>query len=159
MTTQAATLADFLLARIAEDEAAAHYAMTRDAVNDGDWAGWWLGHQQHYSRHDPARVLAECAAKRRLIDWSAPVSGSERVPTDRPGVFDHRDVRYINEDGEDVQRVWVEHDGAVGVVAHDGKSLYLVRQPREACQRLARQLVLEEVGAQRVAQLAHARGG
>jgi 8-oxo-dGTP pyrophosphatase MutT (NUDIX family) len=38
-------------------------------------------------------------------------------------------IRY--EDGEDAEREIVEHPGAVGVVAHDGETLYLVRQPRE----------------------------
>jgi ADP-ribose pyrophosphatase len=39
---------------------------------------------------------------------------------------------FRHEDGSEAQRDWVEHDGAVGVVAHDGENLYLVRQPREA---------------------------
>ena len=36
------------------------------------------------------------------------------------------------EDGEEADREVVEHPGAVGIVAHDGERLYLVRQPREA---------------------------
>ena len=36
------------------------------------------------------------------------------------------------DDGEEAEREIVEHPGAVGVVAHDGERLYLVRQPREA---------------------------
>jgi ADP-ribose diphosphatase len=39
---------------------------------------------------------------------------------------------FRHEDGHEVQREWVQHDGAVGVVVHDGENLYLVRQPREA---------------------------
>jgi 8-oxo-dGTP pyrophosphatase MutT (NUDIX family) len=39
--------------------------------------------------------------------------------------------RFRYEDGEEAEREIVEHPGAVGVVAHDGESLYLVRQPRE----------------------------
>jgi 8-oxo-dGTP pyrophosphatase MutT (NUDIX family) len=39
---------------------------------------------------------------------------------------------FRHEDGSEVQREFVLHDGAVGVVAHDGENLYLVRQPREA---------------------------
>ena len=39
--------------------------------------------------------------------------------------------RFRYEDGEDAEREIVEHPGAVGVVAHDGETLYLVRQPRE----------------------------
>jgi len=104
------TLTDFLLARIAEDEAVAR------AASPGEWAtqvmqhvnhdpeGEWLtvevvreddddeeladfggmevisygtrvepgGHSQenaeHIARHDPARVLAECEAKRRIVE-------------------------------------------------------------------------------------------
>ena len=39
---------------------------------------------------------------------------------------------YRHEDGEEVTREIVTHPGAVGVVAHDGERIYLVRQPREA---------------------------
>ena len=37
-----------------------------------------------------------------------------------------------DDDGEEVEREVVIHPGAVGMVAHDGEHLYLVRQPREA---------------------------
>ena len=40
--------------------------------------------------------------------------------------------RFSYDDGEEAEREIVEHPGAVGVVAHDGETLYLVRQPREA---------------------------
>jgi ADP-ribose diphosphatase len=40
--------------------------------------------------------------------------------------------RFRYDDGEEAEREIVEHPGAVGVVAHDGERLYLVRQPREA---------------------------
>jgi 8-oxo-dGTP pyrophosphatase MutT (NUDIX family) len=36
------------------------------------------------------------------------------------------------DDGEEAEREIVEHPGAVGIVAHDGERLFLVRQPREA---------------------------
>jgi 8-oxo-dGTP pyrophosphatase MutT (NUDIX family) len=39
--------------------------------------------------------------------------------------------RFRYDDGEEAEREIVEHPGAVGVVAHDGQTLYLVRQPRE----------------------------
>jgi hypothetical protein len=69
------TITDFLLARIAEDEAeaqawlkpsvatvtpwsiAAHYLA--GSINDRPMPSW---------SHDPARVLAECAAKRHIVD-------------------------------------------------------------------------------------------
>ena len=40
--------------------------------------------------------------------------------------------RFRHEDGEEVTREIVVHPGAVGVVAHDGERIWLVRQPREA---------------------------
>jgi 8-oxo-dGTP pyrophosphatase MutT (NUDIX family) len=39
---------------------------------------------------------------------------------------------FRHEDGEEVTRDWAEMPGAVGIVAHDGERLWLVRQPREA---------------------------
>ncbi|HLM50613.1 MAG TPA: NUDIX hydrolase [Solirubrobacteraceae bacterium] len=40
--------------------------------------------------------------------------------------------RFRHEDGEEVEREIVRHEGAVGIVAHDGEHVWLVRQPREA---------------------------
>jgi 8-oxo-dGTP pyrophosphatase MutT (NUDIX family) len=40
--------------------------------------------------------------------------------------------RFRYDDGEEAEREIVEHPGSVGVVVHDGETLYLVRQPREA---------------------------
>jgi hypothetical protein len=115
MSVQTLTLAEFLLARIAEDEAAARAAIDPDrpgthwrwvmdatdtpvadghlqgAQDDGESVslrtveeyptrnGWSLPHfvvqsgevhgagGEHIARWDPARVLAECEAKRRII--------------------------------------------------------------------------------------------
>ena len=39
--------------------------------------------------------------------------------------------RYRFPDGEEVEREVIRHQGAVGIVAHDGSDLFLVRQPRE----------------------------
>ncbi len=39
---------------------------------------------------------------------------------------------FRHEDGEEVEREIVRHQGAVAVIAHDGERLFLVRQPREA---------------------------
>lgn len=39
---------------------------------------------------------------------------------------------YRFDDGEVVEREIVRHPGAVGIVAHDGEHVYLVRQPRPA---------------------------
>jgi ADP-ribose pyrophosphatase len=47
-------------------------------------------------------------------------------------VVDVREGRFRHEDGEEVTRQWVAHPGSVGIVAHDGEHVWLVRQPREA---------------------------
>ncbi len=56
--------------------------------------------------------------------------GSKLVWEGRIGKVRIDTVRY--DDGEEAEREVVEHPGAVGVVAHDGETLYMVRQPREA---------------------------
>ena len=84
-------LIEFLRARLDEDEQVAR------AVDDRSepWTGQWkvdagalrtyndwvlafphdrqplrLGLVEHWARHDPARVLAEVAAKRRILGWA-----------------------------------------------------------------------------------------
>ena len=47
-------------------------------------------------------------------------------------IFSVREETFRHEDGEESTREIVRHTGAVGVVCHDGASLWLVRQPREA---------------------------
>jgi 8-oxo-dGTP pyrophosphatase MutT (NUDIX family) len=47
-------------------------------------------------------------------------------------IVDVCEGRFRHDDGEEVTREWVAHPGAVGVVAHDGEHVWLVRQPREA---------------------------
>jgi len=77
------TLTDFLLARIADDEAAARGLGHAHWIDDGTW---WLegvehsvigpdevafthpAYVPHIVRHDPTRVLAECEAKRRIVE-------------------------------------------------------------------------------------------
>ena len=59
----------------------------------------------------------------------------ERIGTEQlyeGKIFSVRRDRFRYEDGEEAEREIVSHPGAVGVVAHDGERLYLVRQPREA---------------------------
>ena len=66
-------LDEFLLARIAEDKRIATdaaLAIGKEAWAAADVPGSGPPHDQvgeHLSRHDPARVLAECTAKRRLV--------------------------------------------------------------------------------------------
>jgi 8-oxo-dGTP pyrophosphatase MutT (NUDIX family) len=47
-------------------------------------------------------------------------------------IFSVCEETFRHEDGEEATREIVRHQGAVGVVAHDGERIYLVRQPREA---------------------------
>jgi 8-oxo-dGTP pyrophosphatase MutT (NUDIX family) len=59
----------------------------------------------------------------------------ERVSADTEfegSIFTVRSGTFRHEDGGEVEREWVEHNGAVGIVAHDGEQVFLVRQPREA---------------------------
>jgi hypothetical protein len=95
--SQNSQIAEFLEARIAEDEALALNAQHHDAKVPGVWvtehhnseyhdqpnsahiaedrAGhYWtvasevfIPNAEHIARHDPARVLAECAAKRVIL--------------------------------------------------------------------------------------------
>jgi 8-oxo-dGTP pyrophosphatase MutT (NUDIX family) len=57
-------------------------------------------------------------------------TASETVFEGRLATVFHR--RFRHEDGEEVEREVVSHPGAVGIVAHDGERVWLVRQPREA---------------------------
>ena len=83
------TLTEFLLARIAEDE----------ANIDGDWTEGYGLHIISWRMHD--RLVAEVAAKRRIIDECTHVSGQERRPTSTPGRYDVVDVRSVNAGGHD----------------------------------------------------------
>ncbi len=47
-------------------------------------------------------------------------------------IVDVRIDEYRYDDGETAEREIAIHPGAVGILAHDGETLYLVRQPREA---------------------------
>jgi hypothetical protein len=94
------TLVEFLLARLAEDQAAAQRALPGPWELQGEpretqvfsaptgvsVAVGWLRDLGHIARHDPARVLAEVAAKRRIVDehWE-PTSPFDDWPTSTPG--------------------------------------------------------------------------
>jgi 8-oxo-dGTP pyrophosphatase MutT (NUDIX family) len=59
----------------------------------------------------------------------------ERIERERVfegGLFDVDRERFRYDDGDEGEREIVRHPGAVGVVAHDGERVYLVRQPRES---------------------------
>lgn len=97
MTTSTLTVTDFVLARIAEDEAVARAAGPDGRPLGGHWVsrypdqpdyhmygeyGWFISGADvetddsewgksvadHITRHDPARVLAQCAAMRKIVE-------------------------------------------------------------------------------------------
>lgn len=70
------TITEFLLARVAEDEAAAEAANKPGVVSSV--SGGIFG--SHTIRHGPARVLAECEAKRRIVEqWAATAADDAEV--------------------------------------------------------------------------------
>ena len=104
------TITEFLLARIAEDEVVAKRAAGSTAHRPGEWSwtgggdvvgavgrpvvyedGPWTSVVEcdgatgvHIARHDPARVLAECEAKRRIVEDALDFAEQyriERTPT------------------------------------------------------------------------------
>lgn len=101
MTTSTLTLADFIRARLDEDEAAARGAHRDSLDDDGQAHATWTEASTavmwgdvtgvdglepdylaaHIARHDPARVLAEVAAKRELVEALVDI---ETVEAERP---------------------------------------------------------------------------
>ena len=85
----APTLAEFLLARIEEDEAVARgvdagpsWFSATNLVSDGDGSLAVLDHDadaDHIARHDPARVLADCKAKRAIVHQAVGISVVARM--------------------------------------------------------------------------------
>jgi hypothetical protein len=76
-----ATLAEFLLARYAEDEAElSDFEKSPHTVDCGTSQGYWANdpHRNGEGCRWPARVLAECEAKRRIVEllsWEGPKDG------------------------------------------------------------------------------------
>ena len=105
-------LADFLLARIAEDEADARMAdrgVPWRSYERPSCSGIWgsvepggRGYRvatlpraleaDHIARWDPARVLAECDAKRRIVEHERAVNHGEKQMYDVTFSLDSSDV-------------------------------------------------------------------
>lgn len=113
------TITEFLEARIAEDEAAARAAkpapwyvddeeqtvrareyageimFDRSTECRAEWAETFKRDAEFIARHDPARVLAECAAKRAIIkqheEWPVLV---EKKPEFREDATDPQNMAY-----------------------------------------------------------------
>ena len=106
-------LTDFLLARIAEDEAAARGA----ADHWGDLiAAYAYGATEAFGeRHDPARVLAECEAKQRIVErakatWADVFANNPLM--DHPGqrVGEYSASEYRDLYGEEEPPWWLASD-------------------------------------------------
>jgi len=73
-----------------------------------------------------------------MCDMTSEAPGFEAIEREtvfEGAIFSVERGRFRHDDGREATREKVHHDGAVGVVAHDGEHLYLVRQPREAINR------------------------
>lgn len=75
-------LTEWLLACIAEDESAAHYALSRDDGGALDYAGQWYGAIKHAERWEPARVLAVCKAHWAIVETYVDAVGADDNETD-----------------------------------------------------------------------------
>jgi Family of unknown function (DUF6221) len=73
-------LTNFLLSRIAEDEAVARAAEVSEGnvVEIFDSGPGTVG--DHYGQHGPSRVLADCDAKRRIVEHVQGVGGDAGDP-------------------------------------------------------------------------------
>lgn len=81
------TLTEFLLDRIEEDEAVAKRALDRVARSWGGWEefadfGVSAESSAHVLRHPPERIVAECEAKRGIVEAHVWVDYGDGTTTD-----------------------------------------------------------------------------
>ncbi len=105
------TLVDFLLARIAEDEGVAQECLSTHEPGEP----WGYSHLpddgQHISRWSPARVLAECEAKRRIValevEWLTEMRAAlDKLPGLRAGSLILAILALPYADHEDYREEW-----------------------------------------------------
>jgi hypothetical protein len=112
-------LAEFLTARLAEDEAAAnrvsgHWRLetTGEIVaSDGTYAevcaeAHWTGVGHHIARHDPARVLREVEAKRKILAARGAAIGAYDAGYDAALQFAMGALAVIWDDHPDYDPAW-----------------------------------------------------
>lgn len=99
------TLTEFLLARITEDEAVAAGWPERGQWGSHPEGGMWMDTTGRPIHGPRVRVLAECEAKRRIIDEFSTV-WQERRPTARRGIYEYVQRYGVRSDplSEDVLR-------------------------------------------------------
>lgn len=98
MNTMTMTLDEFLLARIAEDEEVAraathqkiggpsHGAWNADSLHLTD-TGLERADRRHIAHFDPERMLADCMAKRRIVELRMTAAyQAERMKNDGPAI-------------------------------------------------------------------------
>lgn len=104
------TLTEFLLARIADDEALAHF------IIDGDhWHGIGVNSATevatHITRQRPTRVLAECEAKRRIVERASRdiAAADAKAPDQITRPFDAGAAHEAYNVLLDLARIWADH--------------------------------------------------
>lgn len=123
-------ITEFLRARLDDDEAYALMAFADHNEAGPEWSEPWNGGvltggrggevvdtfdsglSSHMARHDPARVLREVAAKRRLVDqWADRYDDNPHATS--PEAADAADVLHtlasVYSDHPDYQRQWAPH--------------------------------------------------
>jgi hypothetical protein len=106
------TLTEFLLARVAEDEAHAEAAKGKTISMSADWED--VAAVDHAYRWDPARVLAECEAKRRVVEAAADLESGRALAASGSLIIQglgHRLLRILAApcaDHSDYDPVWRE---------------------------------------------------
>ena len=131
-------LKTFLLARIEEDDEAARAAVDKDGrwhvdrshplyesvvqgdIHIYDEGGHTAEQAAHIARHDPARVLAECAAKRAIVELHSKTTYSLPITQGDDSLeywHNHTDLVEVRENGHLVEQIttaeWLERVGAV----------------------------------------------
>lgn len=115
------TITEFLLARITEDEAVAKAAQGFAHLDGGqsgaghwkvDWTGMRFPEKavaDYAAHHDPARILAECAAKRAIIEHCRTLE-AKVFNDDLWNVDEHDDILQslasVYSDHPDYQQEW-----------------------------------------------------
>lgn len=95
------TLTEFLLARIAEDEARANHAKW---AMQGEWFTTADDKVDEYvCGLSPARVLAECEAKRRIVESYAEEYGPDVVRVDHDVL---RELASVHAEHPDYREEW-----------------------------------------------------
>ncbi|MBF6289301.1 DUF6221 family protein [Nocardia cyriacigeorgica] len=108
----------FIAARLAEDEQIARESDTGDGewfyddrfdrVETSDENLYTLHHSEHIARHDPARVLRQCAAVRELLNVASDVDAMYSIAAEDAADGIRRTIAAIWSDHRDYQQQWAD---------------------------------------------------